>query len=284
MIKFINKKNLSLASLFLILIGGIITITLVKVGNPFQINAGPDQDPKNVKITNVSDSSFSVSFLTTAKVIGTINYGVSENNLDSLALDQRDQISQKIGKYTSHLISVNNLEPNKTYYFSITSGDKKYLDNNKNYKAKTGSIITKNPSLQSPLSGRVVLPDGSFPKEGLVFLKANDSQNISTLIKEDGTYLIPLNTIRNSANDDYLEFNPNTRISLELFAENLFTSLSVGLADINPVPLITISGSYDFTQEISPVPTVTRKQTSGFPKFSDKAKKIDPTVTIKNQR
>lgn len=284
MIKFINRKNISLASLFLILLGGIITITLVKIGNPFQIKAGPDQDPKNVKITNVSDSSFSVSYLTTAKVIGTVNYGTSENNLDSLALDQRDQISQKVGKYTSHLISINNLEPNKEYYFSITSGDKKYLNGNKSYKAKTGPIISKNPSLQAPVSGRVTLPNGSFPNEGLVFLKTNSSQNISALIKEDGTYLIPLNTIRNSTNEDYFEFKKETMISLDLFAENLFTSVSVGLNDINPVPLITISESYDFTQNISPTPTISRKQTSGFPKFSDKDKSTKPTITITNQR
>lgn len=264
-----NRKFPTLIGLLIITIGTVVTTLLVKGGTVFNIKAGPDQEPKNIKVTNISDSSYAVSYLTDDQVIGTINYSTDPNNIDSVALDNRDELSQTVNKYTSHLITAKNLEPNTDYYYSITSGDKRYLDNGTPFKTKTGNVITENPSSQVPISGKVVMPDGSIPKEGLVYVTINNAQQISTLLKNDGTYTLPLNNLRNLNLDEYFKIDASTLINVDIYAERLFSSLSTSPGEISPVPLITLSGSYDFSNPVnSPTPT-NSSDSEGFPAFGN---------------
>lgn len=247
---FWNRKIPTLVGLLVITVGIIATTFLVKGGSIFQIKAGPGQDPKNVQITNTSDTSFTLSYTTADQVIGTLNYGSEASLLDSVVLDDRDQLSQSVNKYRAHSITVRDLEPNTRYYFTITSGDKKYLKNNSPYEIETGDRIDEDPSSQVPLSGKVALPDGSFPSEGLVYVNIDGAQRLSAYIKNDGTYTIPLNNLRNSSLDDHFTIDSNTIINVEIYAQNLFSSVSVSPGDISPVPLITLSNTYDFSTSL----------------------------------
>lgn len=283
---FWNRKIPTLVGLLVITVGIIATTFLVKGGSLFQIKAGPGQDPKNVQITNVSDASFTLSYITSDQVIGTLNFGSESSLLDSVVLDDRDQLSQSVNKYKAHSITVRDLEPNTRYYFTIISGDKKYLKNNSPYEIKTGLKIDENPSSQVPLSGKVSLPDGSFPSEGLAYVNIDGSQKISTYIKNDGTYTIPLNNLRNSALDNHFVIDSNTIINVEIYAENLFSSVSVSPGDISPVPLITLSNTYDFStsQDVSSAPTESSGSGS-FPTFGKLraqgggTEELSPTLT-----
>ncbi len=273
-----NKKFPTLIGILIITFATFITTYLVGGETIFKIKAGPGQDPKNVKASNISDSSFTISYITDDKVIGTVNYGLDPNNLDSVALDDRDQLSQKINSYNYHSISLKNLNENTVYYYSITSGDKKYLNKEK-YKTKTGSLINKDPSMQIPISGKALLPDGSTPNEGLVYVKINDSQETVSLIKEDGTYFITLNTLRTSDNNNYYKISQNSKIKIEIFASRLYSSLLITPNEISPVPLITLSNNYDFQEEVTP--TQSKKVSNpGFPIFGKvpvKSNKINKT-------
>ena len=163
----------TLFGLLFILLGTVATIFLVKNGSLFLINAGPGQDPKNVGITNISDVSFTLTYVTDDKIIGTINYGTDPGNLNTVALDDRDQLSQSVNEYNIHSITLKNLNPEFVYYFNIISGNKTYLKNGSPYNVKTGPVIENDPSDKEPLSGKIILPDGSSPTEGLVYLTIN---------------------------------------------------------------------------------------------------------------
>lgn len=274
-----NRKFPTLIGLILITAGTIITTLLVKNDAIFQIKAGPGDNPKNIKISNISDSSFTVSYTTDDQVIGTVSYGIDSNNLDSITLDDRDQLSQNISRYEAHSITLRNLESDTKYYFNITSGNKKYLNNGSNFEVFTGSGITENPSSQIPISGKVILPNGNIPKDGLVYAKTSESQLISALLKEDGTYTIPLNTLRNTNLSEYVKIDSNTLINIDIYAESLFSSVSVSSAEISPVPLVTLSGSFDFSNASNdPTPGKT-DQTGGFPTFGNtKSDSGDPKI------
>ena len=167
---FWDRKIPTLVGLLIITIGILGTTYLVKGETFFQIRATPEQDPKNIKITNISDAFFTLTYTTNTLVLGTLNYGKDPNLLDNVVLDDRDQLSQSVSKYKAHSITAKNLDPNTTYYFSITSADKTYLNNTNPYKVETGSKIDKTPSSQVPMSGEVVMPDGESPSEGLVIV------------------------------------------------------------------------------------------------------------------
>ncbi len=271
--KLFNKKNPALFGLLIILIGIFITIYLVNNGSLFLINAGPGQDPKNAGITNISDTSFTLTYTTDDKTAGTLNYGIDPGNLDTVVLDDRDQLSQSINEYNVHSITVKNLNPEFVYYFNIISGDKTYLKNGSPYNIKTGPVIENDPSDKEPLSGKVILPDGSNASEALIYFSLNGAQKLSSVIKNDGNYTIPLNTLRNKSLNDYIDIDKNSIINIEVRSGNLFSSVSVSPDEINPVPVITLSNNYDFSSEPEVTSELNNKsQEVGFPSLGADSK------------
>src|SRR5689334_14323360 len=108
-----NRKS------FFTAVGGIIlllslflTVIVAKNRNIFQSGATANEDPKNVEITNITDTSFTVSYTTDAKVLGTVTSGLNPNNLDTITLDDRDQLSQTVNSYNVHSITLNELKSN----------------------------------------------------------------------------------------------------------------------------------------------------------------------------
>jgi len=100
------KKALRLPTilgLFLVLgaiAGGVI---LIKQGPSLFIKASPTLTPNQLKITNVSDTSFTVSWLTEQSTSGFIKYG-TDNNLSFTAADDRDQLSGKTGSLSATIL------------------------------------------------------------------------------------------------------------------------------------------------------------------------------------
>lgn len=266
---FWNRKIPTLVGLLIITLGTVVTTYLVKGETLFQIKAGPEQNPKNIKTTNISDASFTLIYTTDEEVIGTLNYGKDPSLLDSVVLDDRDQLSQSVSKYKAHSITVKNLDPDTPYYFSITSGNKKYLNNTDPYKIETGGRIDNDPSSQIPMSGKVVMPDGTSVTEGLVVVSMSGAQELSTYLKSDGTYTLPLNNLRNEALDDYFTIDATTIINIEIYSQNLLSLVSVSPGEINPVPAVTLSNSYDFSNsslDLSPSAQHS-SESGGFPTF-----------------
>ncbi|HEX9817845.1 MAG TPA: hypothetical protein VGA89_03075, partial [Patescibacteria group bacterium] len=59
----------------------------------FAPRATPETTPKNVRVTNLTDKSFTISFVTEEATSGFVKYGTQEGALRSQASDDRDQLS-----------------------------------------------------------------------------------------------------------------------------------------------------------------------------------------------
>jgi hypothetical protein len=268
----IKGSNLPKVLGILIIIPGVLlTLLLTQSTNLFQSRATPSQTPNDVRITNVSDSSFTVTYTTDDKVLGTINFGQDANNLTDVALDDRDQLSQTVNNYAVHSITAKELKPNTVYYFEINSADKKYKNNDSAYVAKTGSTITASPPDQLPMSGKVLESSGKAVSEGIIYASINGAQNISALIKNDGSYLISLNNLRDSSLINYFTIPASSIIAVEAKTNSSNAKATVGAGDINPVAPITLSNNYDFsTQVAATVSNPTDQQGSSFPSVGQK--------------
>jgi hypothetical protein len=255
-IKIGNKKSISFIAVFLIILGIITTTLLVINRGSFLIKAGPSSTPKDIQVTNISDSAFTLTYSTDESVIGTISFGEDQNILDQTALDDKDQLSQKLNNYKSHSITANNLKPDTTYYFTITSGSDTINNNGQPFSIKTGMAITDPPNSQIPVSGRVINPDGTSPKDGLVFLTIPGAAKLSTLIKDNGTYILPINTLRNDALDGYFRISDDSKIELKIISDNLISVINIKANQLSPVPVVTLSNNYDFSENPEePIPT-----------------------------
>lgn len=264
--KFWDKKFPALLAL-LIILGGIIVTTILTLGNNlFQIRATPSQNPSDVRVTNISDTSFTVSYTTSDKVVGTINYGTYSKTLDNLVLDDRDQLSQTVNKYSSHSITVRQLSPSQTYYFEINSGDQKYLNAANPYSTKIGLGISSEPLDQLPMSGKVLDSNGKEASSVLIYVDINGAAKISTLTKNDGSYTLPLNNLRDESLNNYFSLPQSSIVAIQAQTNSSSAKATVGLNDLSPVPPITLSNNYDFSTQVGAnVSQPEGPQTASFP-------------------
>lgn len=272
-----NKRIPTLLSIGLIAISIVITSILAKNGTGFISRASPTQTPQDVRITNVSDNSFTISYTTEEEVIGSINFG-EDKNLGLTALDDRDQ-KGAIAPHKIHSITAKNLKPKTLYFFSITSGQNIFLNNNVPFEISTGPIIETGSLQQTPINGNIILPDGGKPSEALVYITNQNTQVISSLLKPDGSYSIPLNSLLINDLSSYFTFNKNDIIKMLIVAPILRSNVLVSYEQINPLPTITLSNDYDFTVNNMPVASISAKN-SGFPSFATGILPVNQTPNI----
>ncbi len=248
---FWNKRIPTILGLLLITIGIGVTSYFVNQGVFYIIKATPTDNPQEVRITNITDSTATISFSTNGEAIGSINLGEKKEALQKV-LDDKDQTSGEINPKKIHSITARNLKPQTKYYFSITSGEETYLNDESFYELTTGVEINREPSEQEPITGKILLPDGNNPSEAIIYATIEGAQIISTTVKEDGTYILPLNSLRNNDLSSYFEFNENTNIKMTITGDGQSSNVLLSLGQINPVPVITLSKDYDFTTSNEP--------------------------------
>src|SRR5581483_4739311 len=145
-----NKKIPTVLGLFLLIIGVAITSYLAKSGAIFQERANPSQNPNDVRITNISDTSFTVSYTTDDKALGSVSYG-TDPKMGNTALDDRDQQKGVPTAYNTHFITLKGLQPETAYYFSIISGELTLLNNGVPFQVSTGKSFGETPPNQNPM-------------------------------------------------------------------------------------------------------------------------------------
>jgi hypothetical protein len=171
-------------------------------------NKGSDM---GVKVTNVRDAKFSVSWVTKEALTCQVNYGVDPENLNCVAYDDRG----KDVKTHTHHVTITKLLPETTYYFDVVSGD--MIDDNggKHYVVKTGpSIIPVGSDL---VFGKVFKSYGSDVAVGsIVYLKVLDqdglgtkgeSQEVSMLVGEGGYWYAELVNLRTSDHKSLFKYS-----------------------------------------------------------------------------
>lgn len=284
----LQKRIPTLLGILLITIGVGLTSYLTKSGIIFVGKAAPIETPENVRITNVSDSSFTVSYTTVANIPGSLSFG-RDKKLGKTYLDDRDQQTGKINNYKIHHLTVRDLEPNTKYYFVVISGQITFFNQNDQespFEVVTGPTIIDQPKAQQPMVGKIILPDSNKPNEAIIYVTAKNAQTISTLVKLDGSYILPLNSIRSSDLKNYYNFLDNNILQLLVLGESLESQVLLFINQINPVPAITLSKDYDFTINSSALATPSAKTASlsadmGFPSFSaSPAKNKSSTIVI----
>ncbi|MCL4353810.1 Ig-like domain-containing protein [Patescibacteria group bacterium] len=283
-----QKRIPSILGILMIVVGIGITSYLVKSGVFFITKASPDNTPRQVRITNLSDSSFSVSYSTTQRVTGVISFGVSRDNLKYTVLDDRDQQGGNVGLYNLHHITLKDLKPSTTYYFSITSGKDTFLNNNAPFQVATGPSLSSVPPSQNPITGRLVTPNGQSPQEALIYVTTNGAQTLSALADKNGNYVLPINAIRSDNLDSYVSVSPGTIFNmLALDGGSETSNAPFYISQANPVPLVILSKNYDFTSGISPSASSSASANTHFPSFpvsiSGSQIKVGITVPKKNE-
>jgi len=245
-----NKQIPTLLALVVIVFGVLVTTYLVESGVIYTGRASQSTTPQDIKITNITDNSFTVSYTTTQETPGIVSFG-KDTTLGQNALDERDSRADSFSPYTSHHITVKNLTPNTQYYFSIVNGGSTYLNNGAPYQTATAGKLNSAQTIQKKLQGVVILPNGEKVSEGLVYLSSPNSQDISTRI-QNGEYVLDLSNLRNKNLDSSFQISDTTIFTLKAVGKDGQSQITL-FAKNSTVPIITLSQNYDFTISEDPI-------------------------------
>lgn len=240
---FLSKRIPTLLGI-LFLAGGLgVGIYVVNQGTGgFLPKASPESTPKNVKITNITDSSFSISFLTDSATPGYVKYGTEANKLQQQTSDDRDQLSGSVGQFTTHHITLRNLTPATPYYVAIGTASREiYTDNGKPYMITTAPKIGGAPEALTAY-GSVVTKASTPASDSIVYLSVDGASPLSTLVKSSGSWAIPLSTARTKALSSYVSTTPETNVDIFVQGKessNIATA-KVTVAKTQPVATITL--------------------------------------------
>lgn len=245
---FFDRRIPTTLALFLLLGGIAITMLLVNQGVFTVTQATPEQEPKNVTVTNVTENSFSVAFITLEKTVAAVSLNVDGKEM--LLFDDRDSDEKKA--YYSHIITVNNLQPNSNYGYKILSNGTSYPETDELFQAKTGGKISKKPEDVS-MKGSVLLPDGSEASDTLILITPQDGTIASAVTDTNGSYTIPASLLKNASGTNYLNPNNTIQIQIQALQKNLSSIIDASFIPKSILPPISLSENYEFIADIGDV-------------------------------
>lgn len=270
---FFNKRIPTYLAIILLVLGLTGVVFLANNTTQFQGRAAPNEEPKNIQISNVTSNSFTVSYVTDSEVLGSIQYGTSERN-------QPNQETSGSTASQLHIITVEGLSPNTTFYFTITSGRNQFTDNGQPFVVKTGQTIQNEAQNVKTITGKIQNPDGSNASNTLVFLTTDNANIISTQTESDGTFEISTAPLLTSDLTSYYPLSENQKMSLSAVSALGDAKALFFLDNSDPLPNIKLESVYNFTLEENTNEPVTDNSVT-FPVFREGSTETQ-NVTITN--
>lgn len=237
-----QKRIPTLVGLGVLIIGLIAGTLLFSQGTGvFSPRASAETSPKSIKITNVSDSSFTVSFITDAATPGFVSYGKTESDINSQASDDRDQLTGTVSNYSLHHITVRGLDQNTQYFFKIGTGSGTLFDNNNMPFSVTTAQRTGTPPTAKTIYGSVTNAAGAPAEGAVVYVSAPNSGQMSSLVKSSGSWAIPLSNARTPDGTTYASINDSDELTILVQGNSQAESATVTAAVANAQPVAPIA-------------------------------------------
>ncbi|HYD34937.1 MAG TPA: fibronectin type III domain-containing protein [Vitreimonas sp.] len=257
---FLQKQIPTLLGLFVLVVALGAGLVFFSSGNGlnFSPRATPQTTPKNIRVSNVSDTSFTVSFLTDESTAGFIKYGKDSKSLKSQASDDRDQLSGNVGSYPLHHVTVRGLEPGVTYYYTLGTGSGATFDNNGAPFTITTAKRSGTPSAAKTVYGCVNTEAGTPAEGSVVYVSMPSMGEMSSLVKSSCSWAVPLSNARLADGSGYATVTDtdNLNITVQGPSTTQTSQLNTTVAQAQPVPNITF-GQAITVAPAAPINTMT---------------------------
>ena len=204
-------------------------VILVQNQQLFRLGAKGQNSPKDVRISNITPDSFSVTWITDIQNTGFVKYGDSVGNITNTKTEELTSPG-----YT-HIANVSGLKVQTNYFFKINSGGNDFDNNGIAWQGQTGTAQESGQS--SLISGNVLLATGAPAKNALVYTTAG-SKLFSALTSQNGSWIISLPSSINNANS-LLEISV-------LSGQGETSTAQIYSKSASPVPAMILGQTHDF--------------------------------------
>jgi hypothetical protein len=240
--------------------------------------------PANVQITNISDTTFTVSWTTELPATGALSFDTSHGI--QVIFDEQDTKDQ--GKYLTHTVTYRTAAPDTDYHITILSNGKKSLSGNVPYTVHTAPTLTTPSGNLEPAYGTIVTDTNQPVKGALVYVTLEDGQTLSAVSRPSGTWLIPLNLVRTKDLTRYLPITDRMAETIIVRSGGLVTNATTDSLNDSPVPAMIPGKTYDFRrltaqapgQNLVLVPTPQTQKSAGSAVLGTSTAKSANTVSL----
>ncbi len=246
-IKFKQVKIPTLVGLIVLLAGIAAGVYFIQQSPNWLLRASPESKPKQVKITNITDGSFAVSWVTDEATSGFVKYS-TDSSFDLVAKDDRDQLSGKTNNYKTHHVTVKGLTPQSRYQFKIGSGRSIFDNNGQPFDTTTAPKLSQAEPASDVAYGNVVNQNDQPVEGAIVYLSLNGATPLSTISKSSGNWVIPLNTARSEDLNNFATYDKSASIE-DIFVQAADSGFATAIATTgndNPLPTIKLGNNHDF--------------------------------------
>ncbi|OGE30381.1 hypothetical protein A2631_01250 [Candidatus Daviesbacteria bacterium RIFCSPHIGHO2_01_FULL_44_29] len=229
-----------------LLIFAIGTMALVLVLWLISLTLEPHPEIKSIVVSNVSDRSVTLSWASNLPTKGRLyvnksgKFGVFPNLKRGL-LDDQLQVFDRNIRLDTHLITLDGLTPETTYFARVYQG----IWSSKLYSFKT--LPTFNAAtVPNPVYGKILEPDRKTPAAGvIVYLtlkNATNSATLAVLTTANGAWQLDLANVKVNGGKELFPLTPATTIKLVVEAGlRGQIQAQLKLNQLTPVPDIVLS-------------------------------------------
>lgn len=265
----------------ILLLVGVVGGIIYSVEKVFRTDtkASGSREPKQIRATNISDSSLTVSWTTEIPTTGTLLLE-SKGKSNKVYFDERDQAG-KLGTYLAHSVTVRGLIPDSDYLVTPLVNGKPHVLADTPMTVRLASPLPLNTGGLEPAYGTIQNEDGTPNGDSIVYLSIEGGQEMSAISKPSGSWIIPLNQARTQDLSSYLPVIERMNESIQIYSGIQQATVSTDSLNDSPVPEVMLGQDYDFKRQQakksnsvatalrpitpSPSPIVTRAQIAAVP-------------------
>jgi len=176
----------------------------------------------DLRLTNVRDTSLTISWLTNLATTGGVHYGSDPSNLNQSAADDRGASTSD----DTHFVTLLSLLPNTTYYFDLVSGGVTDDNNGSHYTVTTASTLALPGNDQ--IYGQVFFTDSTPASGTIVYITLEDQNGVGTpgeaaplsaLVDPSGYWFLNLANARTTPLSSYFSYSSSSGDQLRLEGE-----------------------------------------------------------------
>ncbi len=237
--KHINKIP-TILGIIILLVGTFAGVFFLNMSQVFKIGADAQSSPQDIRISNISDSAATISWVTAKETADFITWGESKNNISKI-----EKESENDQKFFNHSINLSGLKASSIYYFKINVDGTSYDNQNIPWQFTTGMNLGTSTSSMT-ISGSALTGSGIPAKRGLVYMTVN-GYLVSTLTSDSGSFVFQLGSLRTPDLRDYLTIDPGqTLLEISVIgAPGELASAKIFPQSARPIPPMVFGQIYD---------------------------------------
>lgn len=270
------KKNKipTILAIVILIVGTFAGVFYLNSKQIFRIGASASNQPKDVRISNVSDNSATISWTTDSQTTDFLSWGETESSISKIEQETPD--NQKL---STHSVALSGLKANTDYFFKINSEGVDFDNNGVAWKLTTGVALGVNPNSKI-VSGSVINSSGEPVNRALVYITVN-GYLASTISSNTGNFVYQLGNIRTPDFGSYAQIDPAStllQVSVSAGTDGV-ASAQIFPQSAIPIPPIALGQVYDFRNQAPSTNAIAPNADLSLPEMATEASKFNVDVS-----